>query len=305
MHKFNIDHFHDPKYFKELKIIFDKKEGVLWLHMLPLARGCFTHGLLRELKRYQRGLVKWEGNYIYEDEFYPVSYEVLTSDLKGVFNYGGDLQFFLNAISNNNRDALFQYAISCIDVVYPNAINYELPITTISLLCGDALGGGLEAALSGKIVVAEKGIKLGFPEILFGLFPGMGAYSLLTRRISPYLAKKIITDGKLYTSEEFFELGIVDYLVEKGSGPDSVRSLINKHKKHHNGYCAIDKLVNIEQPINYNKMYEVVELWVETVLKLNQQELKVMERFVRTQSQKKLSDGTVKQANNNTINKIV
>jgi molybdopterin-guanine dinucleotide biosynthesis protein A len=40
---------------------------------------------------------------------------------------------------------------------------------------GDALGGGFESLLSFDIIIAEKGTKFGFPEQLFGLFPGMGA----------------------------------------------------------------------------------------------------------------------------------
>lgn len=48
---------------------------------------------------------------------------------------------------------------------------------------GDAFGGGLEFALSSNILVAEQGTRLGFPEILFNLFPGMGAYTFLYRKV--------------------------------------------------------------------------------------------------------------------------
>jgi DSF synthase len=288
MGQFELDHFHDPKYFKELGVEFDHEGGVIWLHMMPRGRGCFTQGLLRELKRYQQGLMKWRGNYISDRDLYPVKYEVLTSDLDGVFNYGGDLELLLYAINRNDHESLLKYGISCIDVVYPNAINYELPITTISLVCGDALGGGLEAALSGSIIIAERGVQLGFPEILFGLFPGMGAYSLLARRVSPSLAKKIITDGKLYTAEEFFDMGIVDHLAEKGGGIAAAKSIINKHDRHHNGYCAIDRVINLEQSIDYNDMYKVVEIWVDAAMNLSKKELRVMERLSKAQLRKQV-----------------
>ena len=48
---------------------------------------------------------------------------------------------------------------------------------------GECLGGGFEAALSSDVIVAEKSARFGFPEILFNLFPGMGAYSFLERKI--------------------------------------------------------------------------------------------------------------------------
>ena len=55
--------------------------------------------------------------------------------------------------------------------------SFNLPFTTISLVQGDALGGGFEAALCGDIIIAEKQARFGFPEVLFNLFPGMGAYN--------------------------------------------------------------------------------------------------------------------------------
>jgi DSF synthase len=56
-----------------------------------------------------------------------------------------------------------------------------LPILTVGLVQGAALGGGFEALLSFDYVVAERDATFGLPEILFGLFPGMGAHSLLSR----------------------------------------------------------------------------------------------------------------------------
>jgi len=38
---------------------------------------------------------------------------------------------------------------------------------TISLVQGDALGGGFEFALSSNLIVAERGVRMGFPEIIF------------------------------------------------------------------------------------------------------------------------------------------
>ena len=281
-----LDHVHDPRYFKQLDVDFDHENGILWLFMKPQGRGCFTKGLLRELKRYQQGLCKWGGNYIKNKELYPVKYEVLTSGHDGIFNYGGDLELFLRAISEGDSDSLLRYGVACIDVVYPNAVNYNLPITTISLVCGDALGGGLEAALSSSIVIAEHGVQMGFPEIMFGLFPGMGAYQLLTRRVSRSLAKKIITSGHVYSVDEFYEMGLIDEIVDKGDGVNAVSNYIKKHRRHQNSYCAIDKIIEIENLLTYDDLYSVVEMWVETAMNLSRKELRVMERLAKAQVHK-------------------
>jgi DSF synthase len=281
-----LDHVHDPRYFKQLDVDFDHENGILWLFMKPQGRGCFTSGLLRELKRYQQGLCKWGGYYLKNNELYPVKYEVLTSGRDGIFNYGGDLEFFLHAISTGDSDALLKYGVACIDVVYPNAINYNLPITTTSLVCGDALGGGLEAALSSSIVVAERGVQMGFPEIMFGLFPGMGAYQLLTRRISRSLAKEIITSGNVYKAEEFHEMGLIDEIVDRGDGRNAMNTIIKKHRRHQNSFIAIDKIVDLENTVSYDDLYSVVEMWVETAINLSAKEIRVMERLARAQVQR-------------------
>jgi DSF synthase len=59
--------------------------------------------------------------------------------------------------------------------MYENIIHLDRDVTTIALVQGDALGGGFETALSSNVLIAERSAKLGFPEILFNLFPGMGA----------------------------------------------------------------------------------------------------------------------------------
>lgn len=281
-----LDNIYDPRFFKELDIDFNHDDGILWLFMKPFGRGCFTTGLLRELKRYQQGLMKWQGQYLSNGQIYPVGYQILASGLDGIYNYGGDLNLFLRAIRAKDIKALLNYGIACIDVVYPSANNYDLPITTISLVEGSALGGGLEAVLSSDIVIAEKGAQLGFPEIMFNLFPGMGAYQLLARRIAPNIVKKIISSGYVYTAEEFQDLGIVDILVEKNEGKEAVLDFVGKHKKHKNGHDAIDKITNFNFPVNYEDLHKVVEIWAEAAMKLSKKDLKIMERLSKAQRHK-------------------
>ncbi len=127
-------------------------------------------------------------------------------------------------IREGDRDGLFDYARTCIDILHASATGYGLPITTIALVQGEALGGGFEAALSANILIAERGARFGFPETVFGLFPGMGAFSFLARRVAPALAKRIIVSGKVYTAEELYQLGIVDQVVADGEGEESVRA---------------------------------------------------------------------------------
>jgi len=291
MNKKDFDNYYSPQYFKQVEIDFNYKSGILWLYMKPSGRSCITFGLLRELRRYQQGLIRWGGKYIHEKNIYPVDYQITTSGLNDVFNYGGDLELFIRAIKDNDRDLLLQYGISCIDVVHANTINYNLPVTTITLINGDALGGGLEGALSSSFIIAERGAQMGFPEIMFNLFPGMGAYNFLCKRIAPSLARRVITSGQLYSADEFFEMGIIDHVAEEGCGVEEVESFIKKHKKSRNGYSAFEKVTQAMNPITYDSLYEIVKIWVDAAFRITPRDLKIMERLAKAQITKNSKGG--------------
>ena len=284
----DFDNYYSPQFFKQLAIDFKPDSGVIWVCMKPLGGACITPALLRELRRYQQGLVRWGGKYTSGNNYFPVEYQVTTSGFKDIFSYGGDLELFLHAIINKDRDALLKYGSSCIDVVYANATHYDLPITTISLVCGDALGGGLEGALSSSIVIAERGVKMGFPEIMFNLFPGMGAYNFLCMRVAPSIAKKIITSGQVYTSEEFYDMGIVDLLADKDKGVEVVNSFIKKHRRNRNGYCAFDMASEQIYRVSYESLTNIVKIWVDAAMRLTSKDLKIMERLAKAQVQRGL-----------------
>jgi enoyl-CoA hydratase/carnithine racemase len=59
------------------------------------------------------------------------------------------------------------------------------------------------------VIIAERGAKFGFPENIFGLFPGMGAYSLVARRVGAAFAEEMMLGGRIYTAEEMKDVGLV------------------------------------------------------------------------------------------------
>jgi DSF synthase len=125
---------------------------------------------------------------------------------------------------------------------------------------------------------------MGLPEVLFNLFPGMGAYSLLSRKVGSSLAEKIILSGKLYTSEELFEMGIVDILAEKGEGEMEVYKYTKAASRYANSYRAIRKVRDICNKISYDELIDVAKIWVDAAFKLNDRDLKMMDRLIKRQS---------------------
>lgn len=202
------------------------------------------------------------------------------------FNLGGDLELFARLIRENNREHLLSYARRCIDGVHQLNTGLGGDVRTIALVQGDALGGGLEIALACHTIVAEEGVGMGLPEVLFGLFPGMGAYSFLCKRVAPQVAEKMILEGNIYTSNELHAMGVVDVLVPKGHGPAAVQELINRQQRAPHAHLAMNACRNRAQPVGYEELLGITELWVDTALELGDRSLRMMERIVRAQEKR-------------------
>jgi DSF synthase len=149
---------------------------------------------------------------------------------------------------------------------------------------GDALGGGFEAALSSDLIVAEKSARFGFPEILFNLFPGMGAYSFLDRRIGQRATEDLIGSGQIFSAEQMLEKGVIDSVVEDGQGEAGVAALINKRKRSQNGLVGLARTRRRVHKLEFSELLDVVEIWVDSALRLNLRDLKLMQRLVSRQN---------------------
>jgi len=267
---------------KQISSHYDDKYKINWLYMHALPRACFSHALLDEITLFIEEM-KTEMEQSNQSKY---DYLVVASKMENVFNLGGDLDLFTQLIEMKDRAALLDYAVKGINLVYHNHRHFDLDMTTISLIQGDALGGGLEAAISSNVIIAEKGVKMGLPEVLFNLFPGMGAYSLLSRKMTPKAAEKMILSGKVYTAEEMYELGVVDILAEPGEGELAVYRYIKSRKRSDNTHKAMRKVADICDPITYEEMYAIAEVWVDAALQLTDKDLKMMSRLIKRQTAK-------------------
>jgi DSF synthase len=271
-----------PQY-SQLFTRFDQEQGILWTEMNPDGVPCCTRELLDDLYHNHKTIERCGGKIQIGDELYPVNYSVVSSIHPGAFNLGGHLELFSKLIKEKDQQALLDYSVLCLDVMYSRMSHFGLPLITISLVQGDALGGGLEAALTSDVIIAERSTKMGFPEMLFNLIPGHGAFSLVARKIGVNQAEKMILGAKLYSAEELHELGLVDVLVEDGQGEEAVYDFVEKQARRSNGYMALKKARQRFNPITYQEMLDITNVWVEAALRSTDKDLKVMDRFVRSQ----------------------
>lgn len=266
---------------------YDPSTATIWGFMNPRGTPCFSLGLLSDIREHDAALEANGGKVWVEGQWQQARYYVGASRTPGVFSLGGDLALFMLLIKARDREALARYARLSIDNLYPRIRSYGCAdLTTLSLVQGDALGGGFECALTSDVIVAEESAQMGLPEILFNLFPGMGAYSLLARRIGPRAAEELILAGRLFSAAKLHELGVVDVLAKDGQGETAVQEWIAANARRRNGTQALYRARRIVNPITREELDAIAEVWVDAALRLEERDIKMMSWLVRGQQRR-------------------
>jgi DSF synthase len=248
------------------------------------ARPCFHPALMNEMRAQQRIVTSLEQARSETD----AAFFVLASEAN-VFNLGGDLQLFASAIRSGEREHLRAYAHLCVDGVHHYHAGFGEHVHSIALVQGAALGGGFEAALSCNTIIAEESASFGLPEVLFDLFPGMGAYNFIARRAGGQVAERLILSGRLFTAQELLQLGVIDQVVPDGSGRAAAEHFIREQKKHPRTRLAIDRMRRRNETVALEELHRIGDEWVDAALGLGEKSLRTMERFVRAQDRRHAS----------------
>ena len=263
---------------------YEPATSTIWGYFNPRGSACFSLGLLKDVRAHDAALAAADGRVEVEGAAQPVDYYVCGSRVPRVFNLGGDLALFVLLIKARDREALAHYARLCIDNMHARLEGYgSRTLVTISMLEGDALGGGLECALASDFVIAEEGAQLGLPEILFNLFPGMGAVSLLSRRIGPRAARELILSGRVMSAREAHVAGLVDVLCPNGRAHSTVQEWIARNARRRGGTQALMRAMRAANPVSRAELDAIADAWVDAAFRLEDKDLKMMGRIVRSQ----------------------
>jgi len=145
----------------EFETEFEPALGAVWARFNQRGVPCYSPGLLKAMVAHDTELAANRGRVEIDGEMRDVNYYVTASRTPGVFNLGGDLSLFVMLIKTRDRGALAHYAKLCIDVQYPRSQSFFSPtLTSISLVQGDALGGGFECALASDVIIAEESAQM-------------------------------------------------------------------------------------------------------------------------------------------------
>lgn len=176
----------------QLVAYYEEGRRTMWMMLRAQPRPSFNHELIEEIMNL---------SYAAQRSGLPIDFWVTGSLVPQMFNAGGDLRFFVECIRNNRREALRAYARACVDCIHSAARGFDTGAVTLAMIEGSALGGGFEAALAHHFILAQNNARMGFPEIAFNLFPGMGGYSLVARRSGMKLAEELICEGESHSAE--------------------------------------------------------------------------------------------------------
>ncbi|MCU5775685.1 crotonase/enoyl-CoA hydratase family protein [Erwiniaceae bacterium BAC15a-03b] len=259
----------------QLAAYYEEERRTMWMLLRAEPRPCFNHALIEEIMNL---------SYAAQRSGLPIDFWVTGSLVPSMFNAGGDLSFFVETIKNGRREALRSYARACVDCIHAAAKGFDTGAVTIAMIEGSALGGGFEAALAHHFILAQNNARMGFPEIAFNLFPGMGGYSLVARRSGMKLAEELICEGESHTAEWFEQRGLVDRLFQPGDAYRATRTLIDTLKPKLNGVRAMLKARQRVLQLTRAELMDITEDWVDFAFTLEPKDLAYMERLVQLQN---------------------
>lgn len=258
-----------------LKVKIDEEYKILWIGMDLQDKLCYSVDFLNNLVHVKELIV-----YMIKKE--GIKYVCAYSVNQGVWNLGGDLEYFVTCIKNKDKRKLREYAYKCVDLVYDFSNNYGTDVMSACIVQGNAFGGGFESALSGNYIIAEEGAKFSFPEVIFGTFPGMGAYSFLTKKVGFNKANEIIHSNKTYTAQDVLDLGIIDKITPQGFGINEMQKMIIKGELD----LQNNPFKNICNRVSKQELIDVVDLWVEKAFTLTENNLNRMIKIANFQRKK-------------------
>lgn len=103
-----------------------------------------------------------------------------------------------------------------------------LPMPTIAVVNGFALGGGTEMILACDLRVAAANATFGLPETALAIIPGAGGTQRLSRLIGASRAKDLVLTARRVDANEALSLGLVNRVAEAGKLVDCAIELAEK-----------------------------------------------------------------------------
>lgn len=142
------------------------------------------------------------------------------------FCAGMDLRAYLESLDRASRGEEHERLrfSRMLAAMVSSIVRHPKPVVTV--IQGQAVGGGFSLAMTGDIRIAEQGASFAAPFVKLGLSGGdMGLSFLLPRAVGFSAAAEILLTGKVVGSSEAERRGIVSRVVPDGQGLEHAMGL--------------------------------------------------------------------------------
>ncbi|AKP33732.1 crotonase/enoyl-CoA hydratase family protein [Yersinia aleksiciae] len=266
--------FTEAGHLSQISAYYEEERNIMWMLLRAHPRPCFNLELIENIMTLVQAA---------KESKLPFDFWVTGSVVPNMFNVGGDLSFFAQMIRSRKREALMAYARACVDCVHAASRGFDTGAISIAMIEGSALGGGFEAALAHHFVLAQTTARMGFPEIAFNLFPGMGGYSLVARKAGMRVAEELIWTGEPHAAEWYESRGLVDKLFQPGDAYLATRTFIDTIRPKLNGMRAMIRVRQRVLQLTRSELMDITEDWVDSAFSIEPKDIAYIERLVMLQ----------------------
>ncbi|MEQ8953804.1 MAG: 3-hydroxyacyl-CoA dehydrogenase NAD-binding domain-containing protein, partial [Gammaproteobacteria bacterium] len=186
---------------------------------------------------------------------------LIFASAKSTFVVGADIMEF-TAMFTQPQEQLLNWLKQANSLF--NAIE-DLPMPTVTIMDGNALGGGFELAVATDYRIATANAVVGFPEVKLGIIPGFGGTVRLPRLIGADNANQWISSGTHMDAEQAFKEGALDALVTAEDLEQAARKLIHQCNDGKLDYKAVRQRKQTPltlQPIELSVAFETAKAMV-------------------------------------------
>jgi 3-hydroxyacyl-CoA dehydrogenase / enoyl-CoA hydratase / 3-hydroxybutyryl-CoA epimerase len=152
---------------------------------------------------------------------------VILSAKKSIFIAGADLKTLLRQAETGEMRAFIAEGQRIFNRLA------ALKIPTCAAIHGACAGGGYEVALAcdWRVASDDPSTRIGLPETTLGLIPAWGGCTRLPRLIGSEKAAEVILKGKLHSTREAKQLGLVDEVVLRDQLFDAAKRKLRDGKR--------------------------------------------------------------------------
>ena len=141
-----------------------------------------------------------------------------------------------------------------------------LPMPTIALVQGAALGGGCELAIACDLVIAADSAKFGQPEIKLGVFPPIAA-ALFPQLIGHQQTARLLFSGETINAAEAVRLGLATYLVANDDLQSTLDRLLTQYRNMSAAALRITKrAILYGNDLGVNALLEIEDLYLRDLM---------------------------------------